>query len=125
MSKDAEKVQDAPTRNVGATGAKKPARRSGAVAPREGGKRATRAPSGAKKAKRPSGLDAAAKVLQEASEPLDCKTIVERAFEKGYWRSSGKTPWATVYSSILRHIQKEDDQARFRKAARGKFELAK
>ena len=71
-----------------------------------------------------SGLDAAAKVLEEAGEPLSCKAIVERAFEAGYWRSDGKTPAATVYSAILREIQKKGDESRFRKVERGKFTLA-
>ena len=59
----------------------------------------------------------------EAGEPLDCKTIVERASEKGHWRSDGKTPAATIYAAILREIQKKGDGAGFRKAATGKFEL--
>jgi hypothetical protein len=42
-----------------------------------------------------SGLDAAAKVVEEAGEPLNCKQIVQRTFEKGYWASEGKTPWAS------------------------------
>ena len=71
-----------------------------------------------------SGLDAAAKVLEEAGEPLSCKAIVERAFEKGYWRSDGETPHATIYAAILREIQKKGDGARFRKVGRGLFALA-
>ena len=72
-----------------------------------------------------SGLDAAAKVLAEAGEPLGCKQMVERAFEKGYWQSGGKTPHATVYSAMLREIQKKGENARFRTAERGKFALVK
>ena len=70
-----------------------------------------------------SGLDAAAKVLAEAGEPLGCKTIVERAIEKGYWKTGGKTPAATVYAAILREIQKKGDASRFAKADRGMFTL--
>ena len=70
-----------------------------------------------------SGLNAAAKVLAEAGEPLNCRAIVERAIEKGYWKTSGKTPAGTTYASILREIQKKGDAARFRKAERGKFTL--
>jgi hypothetical protein len=70
-----------------------------------------------------SGLDAAAKVLAESDEPLNCAAIVERAFEAGYWQSDGKTPAATIYSAILREIQKKGDESRFRKAERGKFDL--
>jgi len=86
-------------------------------------------PKARKKAERKdgtmSGLDAAAKILGDAKEPLNCRTIVERAVQKGLWKSDGKTPWATVYSAILREIVKLGDKARFRKAARGKFESAK
>jgi hypothetical protein len=70
-----------------------------------------------------SGLDAAAKVLAEAGEPLGCKTIVERAIEKGYWKTGGKTPAATVYATILREIQKKGSASRFAKADRGMFTL--
>ncbi|HPD17796.1 MAG TPA: winged helix-turn-helix domain-containing protein [Planctomycetota bacterium] len=70
-----------------------------------------------------SGLDAAAKVLADAGEPLNCRTIVERAVEKGYWKTGGKTPSATVYAAILREIQKKGDASRFAKADRGMFTL--
>ncbi len=70
-----------------------------------------------------SGLDAAAKVLADAGEPLNCKTILERAIEKGYWKTGGKTPSATVYAAILREIQKKGDASRFAKADRGMFTL--
>jgi len=70
-----------------------------------------------------SGLDAAAKVLAEAGEPLNCKTIVERALAKGYWKTGGKTPSATVYAAIIREIAKKGDASRFAKADRGKFTL--
>jgi hypothetical protein len=70
-----------------------------------------------------SGLDAAAKILEEAGEPLNCKAIVERAFEKGYWKPAGKTPAATLYSAILRELNVKQDAARFVKADRGMFKL--
>ena len=45
-----------------------------------------------------SGLDAAAKVLEEAGQPMTAKEMVEAAEAKGYWKSpGGKTPHATVY----------------------------
>jgi hypothetical protein len=105
---------EAPTAPPAAQGAKRPARKS---------KDASSKP--AAKGGHTGGLDAVAKVLAEAGEPLNCKQIVERAFEKGYWKSDGKTPWATVYSAILREIQHKGAEARFRKAARGRFELAR
>jgi hypothetical protein len=72
-----------------------------------------------------SGLDAAAKVLADAGEPLNCKTIVERALAKGYWKTGGKTPAATVYAAIIREIATKGKDARFRKTERGRFALAK
>jgi len=70
-----------------------------------------------------SGLDAAAKVLGEAGEPLACKAIVERAIGKGYWKTDGKTPQGTISAAIGREIAKKGEAARFRKADRGKFAI--
>jgi len=78
----------------------------------------------AKEAKRTSGLDAAAKVLADAKQPLDTKAMVERMLAKGLWKTSGKTPAATIYAAIIREIAAKGKDARFRKAERGKFELA-
>ena len=68
-----------------------------------------------------SGLDAAAKVLSEAGEPLRSKQIVETMLAKGYWTTNGKTPAATIYAAILREIQTKGKEARFRKMDRGLF----
>ncbi len=74
------------------------------------------------KEKRMSGLDAAAKVLEEAGQPMSAKEMIEAAESKGYWKSpGGKTPHATVYSAIIREIAAKGSEARFRKADRGKF----
>ena len=70
-----------------------------------------------------SGLDAAAKVLTEAGEPLNAKTIVERAVEQGLWTTNGKTPAATIYAAMLREIAQKGDASRFAKADRGKFKI--
>jgi len=70
-----------------------------------------------------SGLDLAAKVLADAGEPLNAKQIAERAIAAG-WKTSGKTPQATLYAAMLREIQKKGDAARFRKVDRGLFEAA-
>ncbi len=75
--------------------------------------------------KRVSALDAAAKVLATAGEPMTTKQMIEAMAEKGYWASpKGKTPSATLYSAILRHIGTKGKEARFKKAERGKFTLA-
>jgi hypothetical protein len=76
--------------------------------------------------KKMSALDAAAKVLGEAKEPLNTKTMIERMSAKGYWTSpGGKTPHATLYAAILREINVKGKEARFAKADRGLFTLTK
>lgn len=75
------------------------------------------------KPKRVSGLDLAAKVLAEAGEPLNAKTIAERAIAAG-WKTSGKTPEATLYAAIIREIAKKGKDARFAKHDRGLFAAA-
>ncbi len=90
-------------------------------------KKASAEKSPAKKAstkpadKKMSGLDAAAKVLSEAGEPMRCKEIVETMIAKGYWKTGGKTPSATIYAAVLREIQKKGKDARFKKTDRGLF----
>jgi hypothetical protein len=72
--------------------------------------------------KRLSAIDAAAKVLAEAGEPMDCQTMIKTMAEKGYWTSpGGKTPAATLYSAILRELQTKGNASRFKKTERGKF----
>ena len=47
--------------------------------------------------------------------------VREVAFEKGYWKSDGKTPHATVYSAIIREIAAKGKESRFKKVDRGRF----
>jgi hypothetical protein len=78
----------------------------------------------APKERKPGGLTAAAKVLQEAGQPLNCQEMVKRILEKGYWQTEGKTPAATLYSAIIREIKAKGDASRFRKTERGKFAIS-
>ena len=84
-------------------------------------KPASEKPAKPAEAKKASGLDVAAQVLKDAGEAMGCKTIVERMLGKGLWKTSGKTPSATIYSAILREIQKKGKDARFKKTERGLF----
>jgi hypothetical protein len=84
--------------------------------------------TGQPRAKKPKGdkklsaLDAAAKVLQESGKEMNVKEILDAILAKGYWKSpDGKTPHATIYSSIIREIGAKGKDSRFRKAERGKF----
>ena len=71
-----------------------------------------------------SALDAAAKVLGESKEPMNTKEMIDAMATKGYWKSpGGKTPAATLYSSILRETQKKGKDARFKKVEHGRFAL--
>jgi hypothetical protein len=105
-----------------ATGAEKEAKAANGAKPR---KAATRAKKGETKAKRPSGLDAAARVLAESAEPMSVKEIVEVAFAKGYWKSDGQTPHATIYSAMIREIATKNKDSRFKKVDRGRFAVKK
>lgn len=82
-----------------------------------------------KKAKAPaaekkmSALDAAAKVLEDAGEAMGCKVLITKMEEKNLWKSpGGKTPWATLYSAMMREIN-TSETPRFVKVDRGQFEF--
>jgi hypothetical protein len=76
--------------------------------------------------KKLSQVDAAVAVLRKASEPMNCKAMVESMTKRHLWRSPhGKTPEATLYAAILREIAAKGKQARFVKASPGHFKLSK
>ena len=73
-----------------------------------------------------SAIDAAAKVLGEAGKSMTCKELIEMMAARGYWTTpGGQTPHATLYAAILREMKVKGKDARFAKAERGKFALAK
>ena len=92
--------------------------------------KATKPPT-EKKAKQPkskktdgklSALDAAAKVLASAGEPMTSKQLIEAMAAKGLWSSpGGKTPDRTLHAALQREINVKGKDARFVKAERGKF----
>lgn len=72
--------------------------------------------------KKLSAIEAAAKLLADAKDPMTCKELIEAMEKKGLWTSpGGKTPSATLYSAILREIQNRGADSRFTKTERGKF----
>ena len=80
---------------------------------------------GESKPKHTSGLDAAARVLEETGQPMTAQEIVAAAESKGYWKSpGGKTPDRTLYAAIAREIGAKGPESRFRKTERGKFARA-
>jgi hypothetical protein len=79
-------------------------------------------PDGEAKDKKLSALDAAAKVLADTKQAMNCKELIETLAAKNLWTSpGGKTPSATLYSAILREINPTGNDARFKKTERGKF----
>ena len=77
-----------------------------------------------KKAKTLSALDAAAKILADAEQPMSCPELIEAMTKKGLWTSpNGLTPAATLYAAILREVKVKGAEARFVKTERGKFSL--
>lgn len=71
-----------------------------------------------------SQLDAAVKVLEEAKEPMTTKAMIEAMATRGYWTSpGGATPWATLYSALIREIANRGAESRFTKVDRGQFTL--
>jgi len=119
MSKSAARAEGAQRTKAVQTAKAKPAS-VGAARPATG--KAAKAPK-ERKPKRVSGLDLAAMVLADAGEPLNAKTIAERAIAAG-WKTTGKTPEATLYAAIIREIAKKGAEARFRKSDRGLFAAA-
>ena len=78
--------------------------------------------NGAAKDKKLSALDAAARVLEEAGQPLNCQGMIAAMTAKGYWTSpNGQTPAATLYSALLKEITKKGAASRFQKTDRGQF----
>ena len=87
-------------------------------------KAATKTTRAAKSDGKLSQLDAAVKVLAEAGTPMTTKAMIEAMASKGYWTSpGGATPAQTLYSAILREMQKKGTEARFTKVDRGQFTL--
>ena len=72
-----------------------------------------------------SALNAAAKVLADAKEPMGCQAMIDEMAARKLWTSpGGKTPAATLYSAILREISGKGKDSRFRKTDKGKFAAA-
>jgi hypothetical protein len=112
-----KKTASKSTKKAPAPKGAKPAAPSKAAAP-------AKTPKAAKPDGKLSQLDAAVKVLTEAGTPMTTKAMIEAMATKGYWTSpGGATPWATLYSAILRELQKKGTDARFVKADRGQFTL--
>jgi hypothetical protein len=73
-------------------------------------------------AKKLGALAAAARVLGQSGQALNCREIVEQMASKGLWTSpGGQTPHATLHAAISREIKVKGKDSRFTKAGPGKF----
>ena len=100
-----------------AKAAKAPKAQAKKAAPDKAGKSA-----GPARSQKLSALDAAAKVLGETGKAMNCKELIEAMAARGYWKSpAGKTPWATLYASLIKEIATKGKESRFQKTDRGTF----
>lgn len=60
-----------------------------------------------------SALSTAEQILQEAGTSLAYREIARLAIERGYWKSKGKTPWATIGAQLYSDIRKRGAASRF------------
>ena len=94
-----------------------PAEAKPATAPKADAEAAKPAEPKEAKVRKLSLLSAAAEVLAESDEPLNCRRMIDLAKERGLWTpGAGKTPEQTLYSAIMREIRDKGDAARFRKS---------
>ncbi|RLJ62813.1 HTH domain-containing protein [Sulfurisoma sediminicola] len=70
-----------------------------------------------------SWREAIEKVLQEADRPLHYAEISEQVLSRGYYRTEGATPDATVNAQITTSIKYEGDKSPFVKVGRGIYAL--
>ena len=105
-------------------GAKPEAEAPTAKPPAKPAKRRAAAQAKAAEPKALSGLDAAAQVLREASEPMNAQDLIARILERGLWKTEGKTPAATIYAAMIREIKAKGPTSRFQKVERGRFAAA-
>ena len=99
-------------------------RRKASAKPQPNSPRKRRPKDPPRRIKQMSQLAAAIRVLSQSQGAMSCVAIVEAMTTAGYWKSpGGATPAATLYASILREIQAQGDNSRFRKVGRGLFEL--
>jgi len=68
-------------------------------------------------------LDAAAMVLRESQSALSTREIIALVVERGLWKPTGATPWATLNAELNRNIKTLGTQSRFRKIGRGAYVL--
>jgi len=119
--KAATKANTSPTSATAAKSAKKATKEATQSKGRNTGQTGAKLAKPAKP-KRISGLTAAFMVLVDADAELGAGAIVEKAAEKGWWKSDAATPAATIYAAMIREIASKGDKSRFERGSkRGTF----
>ncbi len=72
-----------------------------------------------------SGKDAAYRVLEEEGRPMRARELCDLAHERGYCDMPGKTPWATIASTLTVDINMNGENSRFIKFGPGLFDINK
>lgn len=67
--------------------------------------------------------DIAYEILREANRPLHSKEITQIAFKRGWLKTVGKTPEATMNAQIIVDVNSKKDKSRFIKTAPSTFAL--
>ncbi|MGC8776260.1 MAG: HTH domain-containing protein, partial [Minisyncoccia bacterium] len=67
--------------------------------------------------------DIAYQILKEAGKPLHSKEITKIALERGWLKTAGKTPEATMNAQLIVDINSKKDKSRFIKTAPSTFGL--
>ena len=67
--------------------------------------------------------DIAYQILKEAGKPLHSKEITKIAIERGWLKTAGKTPEATMNAKLIVDINTKKDKSRFIKVGPSTFAL--
>src|SRR5258708_28997035 len=70
-----------------------------------------------------SVLDAVEAMLEQAGEPLRVEELTRRILDAALWRTSGKTPDATVGAELAVDIKRRGPASRFQRTGRGLIAL--
>jgi hypothetical protein len=68
-------------------------------------------------------LDAAEKVLNDAAEPMDAKSIIIEIRKRKLWFTTARTPHTTLAAAISRDIKRNGNTSRFQRIGRGMYQL--
>ena len=99
-----------------------PATPAPAAKKKSSAKSTTAPPTESTSAKKLSALDAAALVLRESGQPMNCQELIAQMAAKGYWTSpKGKTPASTLYAALAREAKLKGKESRFQKTGPGRF----